>query len=73
MNKKGIIDHMIIIIGIDLCSLNECCSAHLLKRIFNIHINTENIYKSDFLQKLNAFRKEIIVAGILQSEFWRGI
>lgn len=69
VNEKTIIDRMIIIISIYLSSLDNRCSICLLKRIFNIHINTENANKSNLLQKINVFREKIIAITVLQSKF----
>ena len=70
MDKKGIIYHMIIIISINFCSLNNIWSIDFLERIFDVHINAKHRYKSDSLQKINALWKEVIIASILQTKFW---
>lgn len=70
MDEKGIVDDMIVVVGINFRTLNNRCSVSFLKGIFDIHINTQDADKSDFLQKLNRFWEEIIACAVLKSEFW---
>lgn len=72
MNKKGVIDKMVIVISINFCSLDHCSSVGFLERVFDIHVNTQDIYETDFLQKIYRFWKKRIIVFVLESEFWRG-